>query len=74
MNMENSTFRDDHLFTMNEIVTYTNNVNVKQSDPIWILIMDRSQLIMTVVGVIANAVTFITLNVNGQVSVKFQEV
>ena len=36
-------------------------------DPAWILHFDRTQLVMTVIGLIANIGTTITLMVNGQV-------
>ena len=36
-------------------------------DPAWILHFDRTKLVMTVIGLIANIGTTITLMVNGQV-------
>ena len=35
--------------------------------PLWIILMDRSQLVMTVIGLIANIATSLTLIKNGQV-------
>ena len=37
-------------------------------DPAWIMHMDRTKMVMTVIGLIANIGTTITLMVNGQVS------
>ena len=36
--------------------------------PLWIILMDRSQLVMTTIGLIANIATSLTLIKNGQVS------
>ena len=36
--------------------------------PLWIVLMDRSQLVMTIIGLIANIATSLTLIKNGQVS------
>ena len=35
--------------------------------PLWIILMDRSQLVMTIIGLIANIATSLTLIKNGQV-------
>lgn len=35
--------------------------------PLWIVLMDRSQLVMTIIGLIANIATSLTLIKNGQV-------
>ena len=37
-------------------------------DPLWMILMDQSQLVMTIVGLIANMATTLTLIKNGQVS------
>ena len=42
------------------------NKNNKDS-PLWMILMDQSQLVMTVVGLIGNIATSITLIKNGQV-------
>ena len=39
----------------------------ESEDPAWILHFDRTQLVMTVIGLIANIGTTITLMVSGQV-------
>ena len=57
-----------YLFTTNFNGTYPENVNGKKNDNFWILFIDRSQLVMTIIGIIANIVTFMTLTTNGQVS------
>ena len=64
--MEDTTLFNTNLFTINLNGTYP--VNVKKNYPLWILFMDRSQLTMTIIGVMANIVTFVTLTTNGQVS------
>ena len=40
-----------------------------QGDPLWMILMDRSQLIMTIIGLIANVGTSVTLMKNRQVIV-----
>ena len=44
-----------------------NDTSKKEDDPFWVLLMDRSQLVMTLIGVIANTVTTITLIKNREV-------
>ena len=48
---------------------YNNNTDVEDVDdsPLWMVLMDQSQLVMTLVGFIANMATSITLIKNGQV-------
>ena len=45
------------------------SINNKDNDdsPLWIILMDQSQLVMTVVGLVANMATTLTLIKNGQV-------
>ena len=43
------------------------DVTVEVEDPAWILHFDRTQLVMTIIGLLANIGTTITLMVNGQV-------
>ena len=66
--MEESTSFNTNFVTIHLNGTYPENVHTKKIDPLWILFMDKSQLVMTIIGVIANIVTFVTLTVNGQVS------
>ena len=42
---------------------------IKQDDPLWMILMDRSQLIMTIIGLLANVGTSVTLMKNKQVRV-----
>ena len=50
---------------------YNNHTDTDAYDeidsPLWMMLMDRSQLIMTIVGFVANMATSITLLKNGQV-------
>ena len=45
------------------------SINNKDDDdsPLWIILMDQSQLVMTIVGLVANMTTSLTLIKNGQV-------
>ena len=45
------------------------SINNKDDDdsPLWMILMDRSQLVMTIVGLVANMATSLTLIKNGQV-------
>ena len=52
----------------NKNLHLSNSVISDDGDPIWLIILDRSQLIMTIVGLIANVGTSTTLIKNGQVS------
>ena len=51
--------------------TNVNNSVVIGNDPLWIVFMDQSQLIMTIIGLVANIATSVTLIKNGQVRVMF---
>ena len=61
----------NNLFPININDTFTINSTSANStddgDPFWIILMDRSQLVMTLIGVIANIGTSITLIKNKQV-------
>ena len=52
----------------NKHLHFSNSVISDDGDPIWLIILDRSQLIMTIFGLIANVGTSTTLIKNGQVS------
>ena len=69
--LANITLFDTNLFTINFNGTYPENVYAKKNNHFWILFMDRSQLVMTIIGIIANIVTFATLTKNGKVSFNF---
>ena len=48
-----------------------NNSVVTENDPLWIVFMDQSQLVMTIIGLVANIATSVTLIKNGQVRAMF---
>ena len=56
---------------LNSTDAFYNNDNNKDDNtsPLWLILMDQSQLVMTIVGLIANMATSLTLIKNGQVSV-----
>ena len=56
--------------TTDTLPTDNNNISLisDDEDPVWLIVLQRSQLIMTMLGVIANLGTSITLIKNGQVS------
>ena len=45
-----------------------------EKDPLWMILIDRSQLVMTIIGFLANIATSITLIKNGQVSFCSQQI
>ena len=59
-------------FSVTTDILPTDNITISlisdNKDPIWLIILQRSQYIMTILGVIANLGTSITLIKNGQVS------
>ena len=59
-----------HNFTSLTRVNENNSV-VTENDPLWIVFMDQSQLIMTIIGLVANIATSVTLIKNGQVRAMF---
>ena len=46
---------------------HANKDNNNDKDPLWMTLMDQSQLVMTIVGLIANMATTLVLIKNGQV-------
>ena len=59
---------------MSDLVNVTDIFNNNRSkiiknskDPLWMILMDQSQLVMTVIGLIGNIATSITLIKTGQV-------
>ena len=62
----------EETFSITTDILSTDNITISlisdNKDPIWLIILQRSQLIMTILGVIANLGTSITLIKNGQVS------
>ena len=59
-----STTEKNHGFNSTQM-----SVHNKDDDdsPLWMVLMDQSQLVMTIVGFIANMATSVTLIKNGQV-------
>ena len=68
INIQNSTIVSDQ---KNFYESVTDDNSLKEDDPLWLIVMDQSQLIMTIVGLIANIATSITLIKNGQVNFSF---
>ena len=64
MNDVNSTQIFDSINTINNNDQKSGN----NKNPLWMDLMDQSQLVMTAVGLIGNIATSITLIKNGQVS------
>ena len=64
-------FNDYILFNINATSYFNDNVDnnddVNADQPLWSIFLDRSQLFMVIIGVIANVGTSITLIKNGQV-------
>ena len=58
-------------FIIENVTQYNDSVNLtsSRSYDVLIVFLDRSQLVMTIVGVIANVGTSITLIKNGQVNI-----
>ena len=69
-----STWTPDTQLLINEESNGSNStqmsINNKSNDkdPLWMILMDQSQLVMTIVGLVANVATTLTLIKNGQVS------
>ena len=61
------------LLNINATVYFNDDVDNNDNDdqPLWSIFLDRSQLVMVIIGVIANCGTSITLTKNGQVSIIF---
>ena len=64
-------------FVYNDLYNHNLNENgnerdvQKENDPFWMVLMDRSQLVMTTIGLLANIATSITLIKNAQVNPAF---
>ena len=68
--MEDNNIYNLSIVTIDNITHNYDNMTSFTSDISWfILLLDRSQQVMTIVGIIANIGTSITLIKNGQVSV-----
>ena len=63
-------YHNIHNLSIENTTHHYDNVTSSISDTSWfIILLDRSQQVMTIVGIIANIGTSITLIKNGQVSV-----
>ena len=61
----------NHSISIIENLTdYYDNITSSLSNEFLLILLDRSQLVMTIIGVIANIGTSITLIKNGQVGTK----
>ena len=56
---------------LKNLTHYHDNITSSSSNDFLLIFLDRSQLVMTIVGVIANIGTSVTLIKNGQVSEMF---
>ena len=56
---------DTHIITIKQ-----NNETIENSDDFFLIFLDRSQLVITVIGFIANLGTSVTLIKNGQVGTR----
>ena len=67
--MEDATSRDYDVSNTSGLDDVGAGAGAETPDsPLWIVLMDRSQLVMTIIGLIANIATSLTLIKNGQVS------
>ena len=57
-------YPEDKYFNCSENVTLENRQTA--GDPLWKLIMDKSQLTLTIIGTLANIATVITLSKHGE--------
>ena len=51
----------------NDVITTKTSFNNNDNSPLWIVLMDQSQLVMTIFGLIASIATSLTLIKNIQV-------
>ena len=70
-NMEHQTNHTTSTLILKNLTFYHDNITSSSSNDFLLIFLDRSQLIMTIVGLIANIGTSITLIKNGQVSEMF---
>ena len=62
------TVSSDELTSTNNNLPFSNSLMSDNKDSVWLIFLDRSQLVMTIVGLVANVGTSVTLIKNGQVS------
>ena len=70
MNMTEETFPiiSDNSTTENNHSHYSKSLILNNEDSVWVIVLQKSQLVMTIVGFIVNVGTSTTLIKNGQVS------
>ena len=64
---ESFTVTTDNITLVYKNLSASNSLILNNEDSVWIIFLQQSQLIMTIVGIIANIGTSITLIKNGQV-------
>ena len=71
LNMMKETFTvtTDNLTTDTKNLPFSNFLLSDNEDSIWVIFLQKSQLVMTIVGLVANIGTSTTLITNGQVGV-----
>ena len=69
MMKETFTVATDNLTTVTKNLPLSNSLTSDNEDSIWIIFLQESQLIVTIVGFVANIGTSATLIKNGQVGV-----
>ena len=66
-----TTVTSDNLTTDDKNLPFSNSVISNNENSVWIIVLQKSQLVMTIVGLIANLGTSTTLIKNGQVGARF---
>ena len=64
------TVTTDKLTTDTKNLPFSNSLLSDNEDSIWVIFLQKSQLVMTIVGLVANIGTSTTLITNGQVGMK----
>ena len=70
MMKETFTVTTDNLTTDTINLPFSNSLISDNEDSIWVIFLQKSQLVMTIVGLLANIGTSTTLITNGQVGMK----
>ena len=66
---EDFTVTTDNLTLVYKNLSDSNSLILNNEVSVWVIFLQQSQLIMTIVGIIANTGTSVTLLKNGQVSI-----
>ena len=67
MMKENFTVTSDNLVTADKNLPFSNSLISDNEDSIWVIVLQKSQLVMTIIGLVANIGTSTTLLKNGEV-------